>query len=67
MIERRGLGIDHTVRQVVIGKTRFKGPDNGVHVRLSLGGKSDLTLLKARRKDRTDFDRLFRHIVATNE
>jgi len=52
---------------VVIGKTRFKGPDNGVHVRLSLGGKSDLTLLKARRKDRTDFDRLFRHIVATNE
>jgi hypothetical protein len=32
-----------------------------------LGGKSDLTLLKARRKDRTDFDRLFRHIVATNE
>jgi hypothetical protein len=32
-----------------------------------LGGKSDLTLLKARRKDRTDFDRLFCHIVATNE
>jgi len=26
VVERRGVGLDHVVRQVMVGKMRFKGP-----------------------------------------
>jgi hypothetical protein len=34
VIKRRGVSLDHLFGQTVVGEMGFKGPDNGVQVRL---------------------------------
>jgi len=55
VIERRGVGLDHIVRQVLIGKMSFKGPNNGKQIGFDLSQTPRLN------RARTEDARLFRH------
>ena len=67
VIERRGVGLDHIVRQMTIGKMGLKCTDNSGQIRFNTA--QILRRNYARRKDRTDRNwtnriyvtRLFRH------
>ena len=66
VIERSGISLDHLIRQVTMGKMGFKGPDNGVPVRLrwqsGFGTAPNHRRSRARRKHRrTDIDCLSSH------
>ena len=52
VIERRGVGLDHIVRQMTIGKMGLKCTDNSGRIRFNTA--QILRRNYARRKDRTD-------------
>jgi len=68
VIEIYGVGLDRVGRQVIIGKMGFKGLNNGMlgvlgplrrQIGFEIAPKHRRS--RARRKDRTDVARLFRH------
>ena len=55
MIECRRIGLDHLVRQVIIGKMGLKGPDGVGHIAdIAFYAGRNLSRNYARRKHRTD-------------